>query len=414
MFGFTRNVLTCVPRKRTAVTTHTHTHADEGGFNNIRMAFETAVALAVSTGRILVLPPKMGFYLLTNEEKKKRTHFGFTDFYDLDAIAAQRPGLQIMPFREFLETEVMKGGLRHRQTGKITFPPDNRTDWDGFTMNMLTFREARGGRVLWDWLRNATLTVDWDPRECIAGIPDRPGPEGVADVLRTFEMVQEQDERRKENIPFNAIPVWKNRMYSFDGNPTPVDGSPDLRMSEMLANRNKLCLYDEDFQNAKVIHVQGEQQSGSRMLIHHYAFLYYQSWKQQIWMQRLIRDQFRYKDEIQCAAARIVKVMQTISRQIHGPESDGTFDTMHIRRGDFQFSAMWVSADNIYQLNTRNMIQDGRVVYIATDEKEKSFFRPLQEHYYVYFLDDFKHLLKGIDAHYYGKIEMSYMQETFI
>lgn len=51
------------------------------------------------------------------------------------------------------------------------------------------------------------------------------------------------------------------------------------------------------------------------------------------------------------------------------------------------------------------MMDDGRIVYIATDEKDKSFFRPLQEHYRVYFLNDFKHLLKGIDTHYFGKCD---------
>lgn len=273
---------------------------DEGGFNNIRMAFETVVALAVSTGRTLVLPPKMGFYLLTDLKSsgaKGKNILGFEDFYDFPSIVAEQSALRIMSFEEFLKKEALTGNLMERTTGRVSFPPGNRTNWDGFAMNMLTFKE-RGTRVLWDWLRNATLTIDWDPTECIAGIPDRLGPGGVLSLVHAFERVREQDEARSANLPFN-LRAWRSRYYSFDGNPAPVDAPADVRLSEILADREKLCLYNKEFQLAKVVHVKGEQQSGSRMLIHHYAFLFYQSWRLQLWMQRLMRDQFRYKDIIQ-------------------------------------------------------------------------------------------------------------------
>lgn len=37
---------------------------DRGGWNNIRMAAETAMIFALATGRVLVLPPKAKWYLL--------------------------------------------------------------------------------------------------------------------------------------------------------------------------------------------------------------------------------------------------------------------------------------------------------------------------------------------------------------
>jgi hypothetical protein len=97
-------------------------------------------------------------------------------------------------------------------------------------------------------------------------------------------------------------------------------------------------------------------------------------------------------------------------------EEDGSFDTIHVRRGDFQFQAMWVSADQIYELNARKMIEDGRTIFVATDEKDRSFFASLAKHHRLYFLDDFVHLLGGLDSHFLGMVDqlVAAKGETFI
>jgi hypothetical protein len=71
---------------------------------------------------------------------------------------------------------------------------------------------------------------------------------------------------------------------------------------------------------------------------------------------------------------------------------DGAFDTFHIRRGDFQYKETRIEADELYQ-RSKAYIPEGSVLYIATDEKKKEFFNVLKDHYKVYFLDDFKHLV---------------------
>jgi GDP-fucose protein O-fucosyltransferase len=45
-------------------------------------------------------------------------------------------------------------------------------------------------------------------------------------------------------------------------------------------------------------------------------------------------------------------------------------------------------------------------VYIATDERQKTFFNPLKEYYNVKFLDDYKdELLTDINKNFYGMID---------
>ena len=95
--------------------------------NNIRMAMETAVMMAVTTGRTLVLPPQQKFYLL----HKQKAKFGFGHFFHFDSIQAEHDvGLKIISFEEFLEQYVMKGKLKDPRTGRASFPPGNRTDWN--------------------------------------------------------------------------------------------------------------------------------------------------------------------------------------------------------------------------------------------------------------------------------------------
>jgi hypothetical protein len=59
---------------------------DRGGWNNIRMAAETAIILAHATGRTLVLPPQRDFYLL-NRNKNEKDKSTFDKFFDLQKIA---------------------------------------------------------------------------------------------------------------------------------------------------------------------------------------------------------------------------------------------------------------------------------------------------------------------------------------
>jgi hypothetical protein len=114
-----------------------------------------------------------------------------------------------------------------------------------------------------------------------------------------------------------------------------------------------------------------------------------------------MRDHMRYTDEIQCAAARVV---HAVRQQSIKKSNNGDFDSLHVRRGDFQYKNTRISAEEIYE-NIRDVIQEGSTVFIATDERDKKFFDPLRAHFDVYFLDDFTTELGNINHNFFGMID---------
>ena len=352
---------------------------DEGGWNNIRMSMETAVTLAHAMGRILVLPPPQGMYLL-NKDKNLKNRFTFNDFFPFDEIQTHHTAVQIISFEEFLNREAMTGGLLDKTTGQPSFPPANKTDWS-------SNKKARGNPI-WLWMRSVSENPTWFFDDCMAAFPKTTNDTSkLNDYLKQFKQ--------------DPTPPQK-RMASYVNNPTPVDAPPQDRLREMMGHRKTLCVYDQSKQNAKVFHLMGDNASGARLLVHFYLFLFFEDYHQDLWTKRFVRDHLRYIDEIQCAAARVVKAMRMLAKD--NGNAAGEFDTFHIRRGDFQYKSTRVEAPTIYE-NIRDVIPENTTVFIATDERLKNFFDPLKQHYHIYFLDDFMHLLQGLNKNYYGMVD---------
>ena len=344
------------------------------------MALETIISMAFAMGRTLVLPPEQEFYLLRDKKthggEKQRSHFSFDHFFHMEAIHQEHVGLDILSMRDFLQTVAMTGHFRDPKTGRVSFPPGNRTDWDG----------APDVDQLFRWLREVTYMAVWSPEECVAAFPASPRPEDVQELLQMEKQIMPKP------------PHWE----TYVGKPVPVDAPALDRLREMWAERRKLCIYDQEMQASRVVHFPNDHALHTRLLVHFYAFLFFQDWKQDLWMKRFIRDHVRYVDEIQCAAARIVAAVRARSRQKHG--RNGEFDSFHIRRGDFQYVKTRVEATEILA-QAKRKITDGSTVYIATDERDKSFFKPLQDHYDVVFLDDFRDEIVGLNSNYYGMVD---------
>lgn len=352
---------------------------DEGGWNNIRMSMETATVLAQAMGRILVLPPEQEIYLLGNDKKNhKNNRFTFKDFFHFDSIAVEHDAVEVISMEEFMKREALSGSLINKFSGEVEFPPDNATIWNG---------HGRKGRKYWLWLRNVTAAPIWSFDKCVVGFPAEAGPEGV----KSMETI-------RATIPEGG----KNFMSEYDGNPTKVDAPPEARLREMLGTRRGMCIYDDEFQNEKVIHFMGDNASGARLLVHFYAYLFFENFHHDLWAKRFVRDHLRYIDEIQCASARIVHAVR--QKAIEHGDPTGNFDSFHIRRGDFQYKETRITAQEIYEY-TKDVLVPNSTIFIATDERDASFFDPMREHYNLLFLNDFKHLIEGLNTNFMGMLD---------
>lgn len=351
---------------------------------------ETALLMSHAMGRTLVLPPEQRMYLIDKMNGEQKTMFGFQDFFHLDAISIEHKGFKILRTEEFLEKEGITGGLKNKETGSVMFPPKNRTNWDG-----------PDRQTLFQYLREVGMTPEWESWDCALAIPQSRDDEAIDDLNNMLHSIMDGSYGK-------PVPT----VEEFTGNPTPVNASMAERMREMLADRKELCIYDKALQNSKLIHL--KVHNGVRLLTHFYAFIFFADWKQDLWSKRFVRDHLRYVDEIVCAAARVVEAVREHAILKNATNTEGIYDAMHVRRGDFQFPPTQLPADELYDLSKGNLEQ-GSTLYVATDEKNKTFFEPFKKHYEVVFLNDFLHVLPGVNTNYYGMIDqlVCYKSRTF-
>ena len=357
---------------------------DDAGFSNVRITFETVVALAKATGRTLVLAPKMIFHQLYFDHPEGWRSYAYTDFFDISDVP-------IISMEKYLEHIAMTGQL-HNATGEVTFPPGNRTNWDVGITKSENIKEAL---PLYNWISESMVSIGWNRDSCIIPFPYK-SDAGIA------TMNKEMRNLLSDKTETDAI-----RKQSYAGNPIPANSLMKDRLRESLANRRQFCYYNETYQNAPSIYMDGHEYTGIRPLIQFFAYMFFESWEQDLQMKRFVRDHLRFSDIIQCAAARIVNAIREIAKKVDdGKNTVGGFDTMHIRRGDFKGLDFY--KDGIVDPNeivSSKYFEPQRTVYIATDETDTAFFEPLRRNHTVVFLNDFHHLIADMDPNYYGMIE---------
>ena len=420
---------------------------DLAGFNNARMVFEINLLAAIVTGRTLVLPRRRSVTHLNVKTNDGRV--AMLDFFDLKAIAAELPdALDIMTIDEFIASE---GGpdqlniptnftgfyerttsLRSNKTIRI---PNGTNYHDSFLLNNLQDRLGCSVKTLGfqqcanytDWIdqkhrvpsrdtgvKYAAYFLDqylnghpkvfapkWGAYKCLLAIPNR------TDDARYKAWVDAATDGYNEWTHAQ----WNKRRKPFVGHPTSLKAPPPERLAQVFWVRDGICVYGQDQQSQQYWHMGDFVDRDSRLIGHWYDYLFFEDWNEDLWAKRFVRDKMKYNDQIQCAAARIVQAIRTLAKQAnHG---DDTFHTLHIRRTDLtKMYKDWgvdQNASVIYEefATKRQIIPEGSVVYIATDEKDKSFFDVFRDHYAeVYFLEDFQHVLgPDFPTHYYGMVE---------
>lgn len=259
---------------------------------------ETALVLSHAMGRTLVLPPSQKFYLLGKSDQKQKNDFDFGDFFHLDSIAVEHEGFNVISSEEFLNRFGATGKLLNVETGKPEI-------WNS----------PHKPNYVKDYLRTVGTNPQWNPTECAAAFPAEKGADAVEKLRQAHEDMMSGKGGRK-----------RPTLEEFQGHPVPVDAPMEERMREMLADRDKLCIYDERLQQAPVVHFPAAK--GTRLLTHFYAFIFFADWKADLWSKRFVRDHLRYIDEIMCAAARVVEAVRKRSK-----DKAGQFDSLHVRRG---------------------------------------------------------------------------------
>ena len=324
---------------------------DLGGWNNIRMSLEVAIVFALATGRILVLPPHQVLYLLNQNKKWKDNKTGVEDYVDFRRISLGN-AVEVIPMGRFLQEVAAEGQLSK---------PFHLEDGESF--------DTMRGKKLWNYLAAACYSRPWQPG-------------------RTY-------------LTLNTTVI---DIKSID---------PVRRKAMAVAGQNRrICWNDADMASQKAIFFSGSPKN--RLLTLFYAYLFFPSENDEKLMKRFVRDRVRYHDEIYCIGGRIVEQLAlradpSLSLPISTLQRT-KYVAFHIRRGDFQHGWVKLPAEEILKL-TGALVPDraNRVVYIATDERNSSWFDPFRKAFKaVYFLNDFvtrDDELKEIERNKQGMLE---------
>ena len=329
---------------------------DCGGWNNIRMEFETMIVLAAATGRTLVVPPDSPLYLLTKDAKSK--HRSLLAFLEKSAL---EDVVEMVTTREFFEAEILA------EDGHYDLPADgtNRT------------------RIL-----NSIDRCDMRMKSDISCPLLQQYLADVADHVPTWQaerncLVMDDANWHRENPAGAASNEQRRRVAHFCGpDRTPV-------------------YYDKEVHDAPLLHIKSRNKE-TRLLAHFYVFLYFPNPRLGNYYSRLVRDRVRYADEVWCAGGKIVRSLRD--------ESKGRgYMSLHVRRGDFQWKPMKIDSEQWLSSMRRSGFEpdSGQIVYVATDETDGTFFDPFRRHYELRFLSDFGEIagLNGLDPNLVGMLD---------
>lgn len=300
---------------------------DSGGWNNIRMSMEIIFVMAAATGRTLVLPPKAPFYLLGYGEAGARS---FGSFYDVDKPSFQKQ-VKVITMEEFFEREGRPGGLLN-----------------------ITVKEYND-------LKNVSQL-------CVYRAGAYSHCDKIYSRLEKLGYKPEMEASRKNCLVFDSD-VFAGR-----------EVSPDLqeRVNRFCGKERTPVYFDQSMSEPQLMYLAAHSME-YRLLNHFYSFLFFTDPVVDNHYKRFVRDFLHYRDSVYCAAGKVVRALDAEGKE---------WSTMHVRRGDLQYKQVKIPAEEWYD-TLHEVWNEGEILYIATDERNRSFFDPIKKYHEVRFLDDY-------------------------
>jgi hypothetical protein len=356
---------------------------DGGGWNNMRIAFEVVVILAVVSGRTLVLPPEQVMYLLHPKKGDNRNgRRQYTDYYNLTNNLDLMRYVPIISAEEFLQLEGGGDGL-------ISLSGYNTTWTEHLHEIAKSCEERKKSNVFCEDLY------------------DHYASHGQLSPLTTHF-------KNSNCLVFDADVFLHGRDH--------IDKlSPDVqkRITQFCGKDRYPIYYNQSMHDAPVWHFE-TLDLRYRLLVHFYAILFFTDPKIGNYYMRFARDFFRYHDEVFCAAGKIILALQYENSILTGDTSNdnftadldlelvGGYSSLHVRRGDLQFKEVALNSSQWYE-NTKELWKPNEILYVATDERNNSFFDDFRKQHSgrLRFFDDYKALanLDNIDQTLYGMID---------
>jgi hypothetical protein len=318
------------------------------------MSMEIVFVLAKVTGRTLILPPDQPMYLLRNDASNRRR--GLAGFFDMGGDSFKKR-VKFVTMEEFLRKEATP-------RGQFPLPPNEYDELLKLAMEGCDKREVSCGKIH-DYLVKVGVTpnITATHHQCL---------------------------------------VIDDGMYQ-----TGVPDNPDSAKVFCSSGNREMVYLTKELNQPQLLYIQAAKPP-TRMLAHFYGYIHFTDPSYDNYFRRYVRDLLHYRHEIFCAAGKIVQTLQSLGRE-HGFSTDsegiGGYSSLHIRRGDFQYKKMKLTPDEWYN-NTKDVLQKNEILYISTDEKDKSFFEPFRKAgHTLFFLENFDPHVEGLDPNHMGMVE---------
>mmetsp|Transcript_27209 Transcript_27209/g.93516 ORF Transcript_27209/g.93516 Transcript_27209/m.93516 type:complete len:571 (-) Transcript_27209:157-1869(-) len=358
---------------------------DPGGWNNVRLGFENALVIARSTGRTLVLPPMQTFYLLT--DCKANCYFTVDDFLPAlmqkwpPGAAAEDVRLSVISNQEFFEDHVprlARDGRLKRATGlgPGDAPPYPLPDKVQLAVRRCTPTNKSPDSCfpLYRWLDDyfragdSTWTFPDTNLQCLVF-------GNASSVMRLGAAAA----KKAQDDFCSDLPAWpydgilREKREAFDGDALFGTSDAILHIRSAGVNTHWAPRTAEERKNrVDTFGKSLEPAHFGRLLAPWYAYLLHSDPAVSNFYKRFVRDFVRFDEaRVVCAAAAIVNWVRS--------EAPTGFSALHARRNDFQFKESSSKGGEALLRAVERVVRPGEALFIATDEKNSSFFDPIRQ-----------------------------------